>query len=173
MFVRVFMDSRTAFIAHVTMVLICAAAVKYQYEFIIIQLVAGLAAIYSMRELTQRAQIIRAAVFVSVAMCLIYLALQLMQEKTFDDIDMSMWRYFTMNGVMLLFAYPLMYIIEKVFGYTSAVTLVELSNTSKEMLRRLSEVAPGTFQHSITVSNLAAQIADRISISVTPVTSHA
>ncbi len=162
MFVRVFMDSRTAFIAHVTMVLICAAAVKYQYEFIIIQLVAGLAAIYSMRELTQRAQIIRAAVFVSVAMCLIYLALQLMQEKTFDDIDMSMWRYFTMNGVMLLFAYPLMYIIEKVFGYTSAVTLVELSNTSKEMLRRLSEVAPGTFQHSITVSNLAAQIADRI-----------
>ncbi len=162
MFVRVFMDSRTAFISHVTMVLICAAAVKYQYEFIIIQLVAGLAAIYSMRELTQRAQIIRAAVFVSVAMCIIYLALQLMQEKTFDDIDMSMMRYFAMNGVMLLFAYPLMYIIEKVFGYTSAVTLVELSNTSKELLRRLSEVAPGTFQHSITVSNLAAQIADRI-----------
>lgn len=161
-FVRVFMDSRTAFIAHVTMVLICAAAVKYQYEFIIIQLVAGLAAIFSMRELTQRAQIIRVAVFVSIAMCIIYLALQLMQQKTVEDIDMSMIRYFAMNGVMILFTYPLMYIIEKMFGYTSAVTLVELSNTSKEMLRRLSEVAPGTFQHSITVSNLAAQIADRI-----------
>ena len=161
-FIRVFMDSRTAFISHVTMVLICAAAVKYQYEFIIIQLVAGLAAIFTMRELTQRAQIIRVAVFVSIAMTIIYLALQLMQEKSFEDIDMSMIRYFAMNGVMLLFTYPMMYIIEKVFGYTSAVTLVELSNTSKELLRRLSEVAPGTFQHSITVSNLAAQIADRI-----------
>ena len=88
--------------------------------------------------------------------------MQMIQESTMGNIDTSILKYFALNGIMLLFAYPLMYVVEKVFGFTSAVTLVELSNTSKELLRRLSEVAPGTFQHSITVSNLAAQIADRI-----------
>lgn len=162
MFIRVFMDSRTAFIAHLTMVLICAVAVKYQYEFIITELVAGLVAIYSLRELTQRAQVLRVALYVTLSMCGIFLAMQMIQENTMGNIDTSILKYFAFNGVMLLFAYPLMYVVEKVFGFTSAVTLVELSNTSKELLRRLSEVAPGTFQHSITVSNLAAQIADRI-----------
>ena len=162
MFIRVFMDSRTAFIAHLTMVLICAVAVKYQYEFIITELVAGLVAIYSLRELTQRAQVLRVALYVTLSMCGIFLAMQMIQENTMGNIDTSILKYFAFNGVMLLFAYPLMYLVEKVFGFTSAVTLVELSNTSKELLRRLSEVAPGTFQHSITVSNLAAQIADRI-----------
>lgn len=162
MFIRVFMDSRTAFAAHLTMVLICAVAVKYQYEFIIIELVAGLVAIYSLRELTQRAQVLRVALYVTLSMCGIFLAMQMIQENTMGNIDTSILKYFAFNGVMLLFAYPLMYVVEKVFGFTSAVTLVELSNTSKELLRRLSEVAPGTFQHSITVSNLAAQIADRI-----------
>ena len=162
MFIRVFMDSRTAFAAHLTMVLICAVAVKYQYEFIITELVAGLVAIYSLRELTQRAQVLRVALYVTLSMCGIFLAMQMIQENTMGNIDTSILKYFAFNGVMLLFAYPLMYVVEKVFGFTSAVTLVELSNTSKELLRRLSEVAPGTFQHSITVSNLAAQIADRI-----------
>lgn len=162
MFIRVFMDSRTAFVAHLTMVLICAVAVKYQYEFIITELVAGLVAIYSLRELTQRAQVLRVALYVTLSMCGIFLAMQMIQENTMGNIDTSILKYFAFNGVMLLFAYPLMYVVEKVFGFTSAVTLVELSNTSKELLRRLSEVAPGTFQHSITVSNLAAQIADRI-----------
>ena len=162
MFIRVFMDSRTAFAAHLTMVLICAVAVKYQYEFIITELVAGLVAIYSLRELTQRAQVLRVALYVTLSMCGIFLAMQMIQENTMGNIDTSILKYFAFNGMMLLFAYPLMYVVEKVFGFTSAVTLVELSNTSKELLRRLSEVAPGTFQHSITVSNLAAQIADRI-----------
>ena len=66
------------------------------------------------------------------------------------------------NGVMLLFAYPLMLIVAKAFGFTSNVTLIELSNTSKDLLRQLSEVAPGTFQHSITVGNLATEIANKI-----------
>ncbi|RRC99460.1 HD family phosphohydrolase [Prevotella sp. OH937_COT-195] len=162
MFIRVFMDSRTAFVAHFTMVLICAVAVKYQYEFIVVELVAGLVAIYSLRELTQRAQVLRVALYVALSMSFTYLVLQITQERNVDNIDMGIIKYFSFNGVALLFAYPLMYVIEKVFGFTSAVTLVELSNTSKELLRRLSEVAPGTFQHSITVSNLAAQIADRI-----------
>ena len=161
-FIRVFMDSRTAFIAHVTMVLICAAAVKYQYEFIIVQLVAGLIAIYSLRGLSQRAQLFRTALLVTIGSCAIYLALQLMQDNDINDMDNSIYKYFAVNGVLLLFAYPLMLVIEKTFGFISSVTLIELSNTSKDLLRQLSEVAPGTFQHSVMVSNLAAEIANKI-----------
>ncbi len=161
-FVRVFMDSRTAFISHVTMILICAAAVKYQYEFIIVQLASGLVAIYSLRELSKRSQIFITALLVTFSSGVVYLALQLMQDNQVFNIDRSMYTYFTVNGIFLLLSYPLMYIIEKTFGFTSNVTLFELSNTNKGLLRNLSEIAPGTFQHSITVGNLAAEIANRI-----------
>ncbi len=161
-FIRVFMDSRTAFISHVVMTLICAAAVKYQYEFIIIQLVAGLVAIYSLRELSQRAQLFKTAILVTLASSAVYFALQLMQDNSILTMDHSMYKHFIANGVMLLFAYPLMLVVEKMFGFISNVTLIELSNTSKELLRKMSEVAPGTFQHSIMVGNLAAAISDKI-----------
>ena len=161
-FIRVFMDSRTAFISHVVMTLICAAAVKYQYEFIIIQLVAGLVAIYSLRELSQRAQLFKTAILVTLASCAVYFALQLMQDNSILTMDHSMYKHFVANGVMLLFAYPLMLVVEKMFGFISNVTLIELSNTSKDLLRKMSEVAPGTFQHSIMVGNLAAAISDKI-----------
>lgn len=161
-FVRVFMDSRTAFIAHVTMILICAAAVKYQYEFIIVQLASGLVAIYSLRELSKRSQIFITAILVTISSCIVYLALQLMQDNQVFNIDPSMYTYFIINGIFLLLSYPMMYLIEKMFGFISNVTLFELSNTNKGLLRNLSEIAPGTFQHSITVGNLAAEIANRI-----------
>lgn len=161
-FVRVFMDSRTAFITHVTMILICAAAVKYQYEFIIVQIASGLVAIYSLRELSKRSQIFITAILVTLSSCIVYLALQLMQDNQVFNIDPSMYTYFIINGIFLLLSYPMMYLIEKLFGFTSNVTLFELSNTNKGLLRNLSEIAPGTFQHSITVGNLAAEIANRI-----------
>lgn len=161
-FIRIFLDSRTAFNAHVTMVLICAAAVKYQYEFIIVQLVAGLVAIYSLRELSQRAEIFKTALLVAIGSSVIYFALQLMQDNSIFTMDHGMYKYFAANGVLLLFAYPLMLIVEKTFGFTSNVTLIELSNTNKKLLRTLSEIAPGTFQHSVMVSNLAAEIANKI-----------
>lgn len=161
-FIRVFMDSRTAFIAHVTMILICAAAVKYQYEFIIVELVAGLVAIYSLRELSKRSQIFLTAVLVTAGSCAVYFALQLMQNDDFSKLDHTMYYHLAVNGFFLLFAYPLMLVIEKTFGFTSTVTLFELSNTNNDLLRRLSEVAPGTFQHSIMVGNLAAEVANKI-----------
>lgn len=161
-FVRVFMDSRTAFITHVTMILICAAAVKYQYEFIIVQLASGLVPIYSLRELSKRSQIFITAILVTISSCIVYLALQLMQDNQVFNIDPSMYTYFIINGIFLLLSYPMMYLIEKMFGFISNVTLFELSNTNKGLLRNLSEIAPGTFQHSITVGNLAAEIANRI-----------
>lgn len=161
-FARMFMDSRTAFVTQLTIVLICAAAVKYQYEFIIIQIVSGLVAIYSLRELSSRAQVIKTAALVTVSCCAVYLALQMMQETDVLKLDSKMYTHFAVNGVLLLLSYPLMYLIEKTFGFTSNVTLFELSNTFKGVLRNLSEVVPGTFQHSITVGNLAAEVANRI-----------
>lgn len=161
-FVRVFMDSRTAFVCHVTMILICTTAVRYQYEFIIIQLVAGLIAIYSLRELTRRAQVFKTAILVGIGSTFVYLALQLVQDNDFSSMDHDMYYHFVVNAVLLLIAYPMMYIIEKMFGFVSSVTLFELSNTNRGLLRDLSEIAPGTFQHSITVGNLAAEIANKI-----------
>lgn len=161
-FVRVFIDSRTAFITHVITVLLCSAAVRFQYEFIIIQTVAGLVAIYSLREMSARSQVFKTALFVFLAMSLTYLTLKLMQSAEEFTLDTSMYYHFMINGVLLLLTYPLMYLVEKTFGFTSPITLIELSNTNKGLLRNLSEVAPGTFQHSITVGNLAAEIANRI-----------
>lgn len=161
-FARVFMDTRTAFLTHVIMVLICAAAVKYQYEFIIIQLVSGLVAIYSLRELSQRAQLFQTALFVALSSACIYFAMQLMQNNDAFAMDHDMYYHFIANGILLLLAYPLMYVIEKAFGFVSDVTLFELSDTNKSLIRKMSEVAPGTFQHSITVANLAAEIANKI-----------
>lgn len=161
-FVRVFMDSRTAFVSHVTTIFLCAVAVKYQYEFIIVQLVAGLIAIYSLRELSKRSQIFLTALLVTVGSAAAYLSLQLIQNDDFSKLDHSMYYHLAVNGIFLLFTYPLMLIIEKLFGFISTVTMFELSNTNNELLRTLSEVAPGTFQHSMTVGNLGVEIANKI-----------
>jgi len=162
MFIRVFMDSRIAFISHLVSMLICAVAVKYQFEFLLLQLISGLVAIYSLSDLSGRAQLFKCALFVTVANFVAFFTLQLMQTGDIGNFEVNMYSHFVANGVLLLLAYPLMFVIERTFGFTSNVTLFELSNTNKGMLRKMSEVAPGTFQHSITVGNLAAEIANRI-----------
>lgn len=161
-FIRVFMDSRTAFVCHVTMVLICSCALRYPYEFIIVQIVAGMVAIFSLRELSRRSQLLKAALFIAVAYAATYFSIELMRENDITKIDRSMYTHFVVNGIFLLFAYPLMFLIEKAFGFISNVTLVELSNTNNVLLRKMSEIAPGTFQHSIQVGNLAAEVANKI-----------
>ena len=166
-FVRIFLDSRTAFITHVTMVLICAAALRYQYDFIVVQIVAGLVSIYSLREISTRSQVYITAVLVFAATCVTFFALKLMESGEDFNPDASMYYHFLINGVLMLLAYPLMFIVEKTFGFVSVITLIELSDTNKGLLRKLSEVAPGTFQHSITVGNLASEIANKIGAKAT------
>ena len=167
-FIRVFMDSRTAFITHVATILLCAMSLRYPYEFIVTQLIAGLAAIYSLRELSTRSQIIRTAIFVTLSALAVYGAIDMMHGRTMIgndglvSIDWRIIKHLIIGGVLLLFSYPLMYFLEKLFGFTSNVTLVELSNINNDLLRRLSEVAPGTFQHSMQVANLAAEVALKI-----------
>jgi putative nucleotidyltransferase with HDIG domain len=161
-FIRVFLDTRTAFFTYITTILVCSTALHYHYEFIIVQLIAGVAAIYSLKELYRRSQLFRAAAIVTLTYAITYLSIELMNNDNDNVLDESMYYYFGANGILLLFAYPLMYLIEKMFGYTSNVTLVELSNTNNDLMRKLSEVAPGTFQHSIQVGNLAAEVANRV-----------
>ena len=161
-FIRVFMDSRTAFMAHVTMILICASFLQYPLEFITVELVAGLVAIFSLRELSSRSQLFWTAVFVTMAAAFTNLSMDWIRNDDLMKISYSEYNYLAINGLLLFCSYPLLYLIEKAFGFTSNITLIELSDMNKTLLRKMSEVAPGTFQHSIQVGNLAAEIANKI-----------
>lgn len=157
--IRVLMDSRTAFMFHVAMVVIISLTLRYPYEFLIVQLVVGMIAIQNLRELTQRSQIVQTAAIVAASYIFLYLAHELIQENGVSGLDRSMFVYFIINSILLLFAYPLLWILEKGFGFVSDVTLVELSNINNPLLRKMTEVAPGTFQHSMQVAILASEAA--------------
>lgn len=164
--IRVFLDSRTAFLTHVITILICSISLRYPHEFILTQLAAGLVAIFSLRELSQRSQLFRTALLVILTYATVYFAFELMTENglstDFSKLNLRMYTYFIINGILLLFAYPLLFLLEKTFGFTSNVTLVELSNINNDLLRQMSETVPGTFQHSMQVANLAAEAAIRV-----------
>ena len=161
-FTRVFMDSRTAIVTQLTMILICSIMLQHPLEFIVVEMVAGMAAVYSLRELQFRSQLFKTAFVVTIVGMTMNFAFDLIRMSEFSEFDMSYYNYLIVNGVLLLFAYPLLYLMEKTFGFISDITLIELSNTNNPLLRRMSEVAPGTFQHSIQVSNLASEIANKI-----------
>ena len=161
-FIRVFMDSRTAFMTHVIIILICASALVRPLEFVAVETVAGLVAIFALRELSSRSQLFWTAVLVTLSASLTNLALDWIQNDNISKINYAEYNYLLVNGLFLFCSYPLLYIIEKASGFTSNITLIELSDMNKELLRKMSEVAPGTFQHSIQVGNLAAEIANKI-----------
>lgn len=163
-FIRVFMDSRTAFISHTISILLCAVALHHPYEFIVTQLVAGLVAIYSLRQLSQRSELVRAAALVTVASLITYFCIELLHGSPYSSNGFDKWTYIyiLLAGVLSLLSYTMLIPIERIFGFTSNVTLVELSNVNNTILRRLSEEAPGTFQHSMQVANLAAEVANSI-----------
>ena len=160
--IRIFMDSRTAFVTHTVLVLLCAALLQRPFEFIVVEMVAGMTAIYSLRELSSRSQLFWTAAAVTAASMATNLALDWMNSSQLNAIDSSEYNFLLVNGILLFCTYPLLYIIEKLFGFTSDITLIELSDMNKKLLRLMSEVAPGTFQHSIQVGNLAAEIARKI-----------
>ena len=160
--IGIFLDSRTAFMAHTGIILICSIFLRYPHEFIILQMAAGMTAIYSLRELSQRSQLLRTALIVVICYALLHFGFDLIQENDLTKLNTRMYMYFIINGILLLFTYPLLFILEKTFGFTSNVTLVELSNINTKLLREMSEVAPGTFQHSLQMANLAAEAANKI-----------
>ena len=160
--VRVFMDSRTAFMAHIVTILLCSISLRFPYEFVLLQTVTGLAAIYSLRELSERSQLFRTAIFITLCYCMLYFSYELIHENDLSKLNFPMYLNFLINGILLLFAYPLLFVLEKTFGFTSNVSVLELSNINNLLLREMSETAPGTFQHSMQVANLAAAAANKI-----------
>ncbi|MBO7268028.1 MAG: HDIG domain-containing protein [Bacteroidaceae bacterium] len=163
--INVFLDSRTAYITHTYIILITSLIVPDPFIFVLLQLTAGIAAIYSLTELTERSQIFRVAFIVIICYSLVYFGYELITKSAFAAFDRRIFTHFLLNGVLLLFTYPLMLLYEKIFRFTSDVTLVELSNINTQLLRMLSENAPGTFQHSMQVSNLAAAAANKVGAS--------
>ena len=164
--VLIFADSRTAMFIFLIMVLIVATAAAAPLEFVMVQFVAGVAAITSIRELSKRSHLVRTAVFIFLAYAISYVAFELLHLGTLDKLSTHMFVAFGFNALLISFAYFLIFIFEKVFGFTSRVTLVELSDINNSILRELSEECPGTFQHSMAVSNLASAAAVRIGANV-------
>ena len=117
--IRVFLDSRTAFLTQVVTILICSICLRYPHEFILLQLAAGLVAIFSLRELSQRSQLFRTALLVILTYAALYFAFELITENDLSKLNGSMYSYFIVNGILLLFTYPLLFLLEKTFGFTS------------------------------------------------------
>lgn len=160
--VRTFFDSRTALFTHLVTVLICSIIAPFPHEFLVLQVIAGMVVTYSLKELSQRSQLMHCALFVFLSYTLSYLGLVLYQDADINKIHWPMILYFGINFVLLMFTYVLVYMLEKTFGYLSPITLVELSNINTGVLKKLSENCPGTFQHSLQVSILASAAASKI-----------
>jgi len=164
--IRTFFDSRTALFAHIITVLISSTIVASPYEFLLLQIAAGMTSVYSLRDLTQRSQLVLCAILVLLTYVVMYLGISLIQEGFVSRVNWKMFLYFLVNGGLMLTSYLLIYLFEWLFGYTSNVTLVELSNLNNPLLREFSETCPGSFQHALQVSNLATAAAQEINANV-------
>lgn len=159
---RTFLDSRTSFMGFVTYIMVSSIMTTMQSEFLILQTVAGLTAIFSLKELSQRSQILRTCLYIFLAYSVVWISMQMIRLEFIADLDLTTLAMFAINCLLLLMVYPLLFVIEKIFGFTSNVTMMELSNFNHPLLKQLAENAPGTFQHSIQVSSLASEAASKL-----------
>ena len=158
-----FFDDHTSFFVHIVTTLICSLiAITHQAEFIIMQFLAGIIAIVSVKELTKRTQLVQCAASIFIAYCVTYVAMMLITEGGLDSFDRHFVAYFLVNCVILSFAFLIIPIVEKLFGFTSTMTLLELADINNPLLRKLSTNCPGTFQHSLQVANLGGEAALKI-----------
>lgn len=160
--IRVFYDSRTALFVHVVTVLIVSFMVDNPSMFIVLQIAAGMAAVSGLKDLTQRSQLTQTAFYIFVTYVFMYLAVESIAEGALNKIHLVPLLYFAISALLLLFAYVLIYLFEKIFGLISSITLVELTNINSDLMMQFAEQAPGTFQHSLQVSNLATEAAKKI-----------
>ena len=164
--VSTFIDSRTAFMANVIVVLVCALTVPSPLEFIVLQVVAGIVAIVSIRTLIRRSQLVQSAFYVFLTYCFIYVGMVILTDGSIAGVNNQLLLKFALNSVILSFNYVLVFVLEKFFGFITPVSLVEISDVNNPVLRELSEKCPGTFQHSLQVANLAAEVAHSIGANV-------
>ena len=165
--VLVFFDSRTAIFSLITTVFLAALVSTYPLQFLFMELTVGLVATFSIWQLDRRSQLLRTAIYSLLTYVCTYFIMMLIMEGNFSQFSWRILVMFLINSVILSFAYVLILVIEKIFGFTSAVTLVELSDINSPLLRRLAEEAPGTFQHSIQVSTIAAEAARAVGANTT------
>ena len=163
---RVFYDSRTAIFLHIITVSIVSLAVTMPYVFLLTQVLVGIVAVISLRDMTQRAQLAQTAAFVLISYSLIYTALHVLTAGDWQSINWHFYVLFAVNAVLVICAYGLIFLFERGFGLLSSITLVELTNVNSNLMLQFAEKAPGTFQHSLQVSNLATEAAKRIGAKV-------
>lgn len=154
---RTFYDGHLALITHFVTIIICGLLASNGYEFIFLQAIAGIVAIFCLSKIVKRRQLFLAVIMVALAYMVSYTAISLLQEGQLNHIGMRPYMWFLLNGLLLFVSYPLIFLFEKVFGLVSDVTLLELSDTNHPLLRELAEKAPGTFQHVMQVANLAEE----------------
>lgn len=160
--IRIFFDSRTAIFSLMVTSLLIGYFAPNSYEFIILQMISGIIAVFSLNKLYKRSHIVFSALWVFLAYSVVYVAISLVQEGSIETINWMNLKWFGLSSLFILMAYPFIYIFEKAFGFVSDVSLIELSNTNHPLLRKLAEEAPGTFQHSIQIANLAEAVIHRI-----------
>ena len=159
---RVFFDMRVALYIHLTTVIILANLVPNAFEFIFYQLITGMMSIIAVRDLERRSQFFVLSLVIFISYSFIYTAGVLSQDTNLHAITVDRYLMFFLNALLTLMAYPLIYVFEKFFGITTSLTLMELSSTSHPALRELSQKAPGTFQHSVQVANIAEDLVGEI-----------
>ena len=160
--VRVFFDSRTALYVHIITILLAAQMVPDATEFVFLQIIVGMVAVSSLKDMNSRSQLVQSALMIFVVYSIAFVGMELARGVDVVNLDWTKIFVFALNAIALLFAYGLIFIIEKLFGFLSEVTLVELSNINSPLLMEFSEKCPGTFQHVLQVSNLAVEVAKKI-----------
>ena len=163
---RVFYDSRTAIFIHLITVLIVSIAAPAPYVFILLQIITGVVAVISLRDMTQRAQLAQTALFILLMYSVLYTATTMLVTGSIMNVEYRYYLYFAINAVLVICAYGLIFLFERTFGLVSNITLVELTNVNSNLMLEFAEKAPGTFQHSLQVSNLATEAAKRIGAKV-------
>lgn len=156
--IRTFFDSRTAIFMLFVITLIIGFYAPNHYEYILLQFSAGVVAVFSLNKMHRRVHLVKAMLFVMFTYLIVYSSITLIQEGTIARFDFNMLRWFVLSSLFILLVYPLVFIFEKLFGFVSDVTLIELSDSNQPLLRKLAEEAPGTFQHSIQIANLAEEV---------------
>ncbi|MBQ9340002.1 MAG: HDIG domain-containing protein [Paludibacteraceae bacterium] len=159
---RVFYDSRTALYMHLVTIFVCAMLAPVPYEFLILQMAVGMVAVSSLRDMAQRSQLVQTALWIFLTYCVCYTAVILTEKGNPDTLHWHTYVYFLTNALLVVFAYGLIYLFERVFGLVSSITLVELTNVNSDFMLTFAEKAPGTFQHCLQVSNLAMEAAKEV-----------
>ncbi|WP_026838434.1 HD family phosphohydrolase [Gillisia sp. JM1] len=159
---KAFFDSRLGLFTHVITVLILGFVVPNSYEYMFLQIIAGIVTILTVSELYKRANLFISVGQITFIYILVYFAFTIIQEGNIQDLNSEMFLTFILGGLATLFVQPLIYIYEKLFGLVSDMSLLELSDTNSKLLKELAEKAPGTFHHSLNVANLAEAAANEI-----------